>query len=107
MNTIFMKCKLIFLFTTHHRYLIYTRSCIPHCGQAKIGAGSQALVVPTELTRRMIICVFCIAEMDKVDDKSSFMKLKSIQYTHAEKYSVFCSTFLISGNDQYGRRLLL
>ena len=41
-----------------HRYLIYTGWCIPHCGQAKIEAGSQALVVPTELTRSMIICVF-------------------------------------------------
>ena len=62
----------------NHRYLIYTRWCIPHCGQAKIEAGSQALVVPTELTRSMIICVFCIAEMDKVDNKSCFMQLKSI-----------------------------
>ena len=61
-----------------HRYLIYTRWCIPHCGQAKIEAGSQALVVPTELRRSMIICVLCIAEMDKVDNKSSFMQLKSI-----------------------------
>ena len=62
----------------YHRYLMYTRWCIPHCGQAKIEAGSQALVVPTELTRSMIICVFCTAEMDKVDNKSSFMKLKSV-----------------------------
>ena len=43
-----------------------------------IEAGSQALVVPTELTRSVIICVFCIAEMDEVDNKSSFMQLKSI-----------------------------
>ena len=49
-----------------HRYLIYTRWCIAHRGQAKIEARSQALVVPTDLTRSMIICVFCIAEMDKV-----------------------------------------
>ena len=28
--------------------------------------------------RSMIIWVFCIAEMDKVDNKSSFMQLKSI-----------------------------
>ena len=49
-----------------------------NCGQAKIEAGSQALVVPTELTRSVIICVFCISEMDKVDNKSSFMQLKSI-----------------------------
>ena len=61
-----------------HRYLIYTRWCIPHCGQAKIEAGPQVLVVPTELTRSMIICVFLIAEMDKVDNKSSFTQLKSI-----------------------------
>ena len=51
---------------------------MPHCGQAKIEVGSQALVVPTELARNMIICVFLIAEMDKVDNKCSFMKLKSI-----------------------------
>ena len=44
----------------------------------KIEAGSQALVVTTELIRSMIICVFCIAEMDKVDNKSSSMHLKSI-----------------------------
>ena len=62
----------------NHRYLIYTRWCIPHCGQAKIEARSQALVVPTELTRSIIICVFCIAEMEKVDNKSSFMQLESI-----------------------------
>ena len=62
----------------NHRYLIYTRWCIPHCWQAKIEAESQALVVPTELTRSMIICVFCIGEMDKVDNKSCFMQLKSI-----------------------------
>ena len=55
-----------------HRYLIYTRWCILHCGQAKIEAVSHALVVPTELTCSMIICVFCIAEMDKVDNKSCF-----------------------------------
>ena len=60
------------------RYHMYTRQWIPHCGQAKIEAGSQALVVPTESTRSMIICVFCIAEMEKVDNKSSFMQLKSI-----------------------------
>ena len=56
------------------RYLIYTRWCIPHCRQLKIEANSQALVVP-------ITCVFCIAEMDKVDNKSSlapYMQLKSI-----------------------------
>ena len=61
-----------------HRYLIYTRWCISHCGQAKIQAGPQALDVPTESTRSMIICLFCIAEKDKVDNKSSFMQLKSI-----------------------------
>ena len=69
-----------------HRYLIYTRWCIPHCGQAKIEARSQAkiearsqaLVVPMELTQSMIICVFCTAEMDKVDNKYSFIQLKSI-----------------------------
>ena len=43
----------------------------------KIEAGSQALVVPTELTRSMTICVFCIAKMDKVDNKFSFMQLIS------------------------------
>ena len=43
-----------------------------------LDGASQALVVPIELTRSMIICVFCIAEMDKVDNKSSFMQLKSI-----------------------------
>ena len=62
----------------NHRYLIYTRWCIPHCGQAKIEARSQAVVVPTELTQSMIICVFCIVEMDKIDSKSSFIELKSI-----------------------------
>ena len=61
-----------------HRYLIYTTWCIPHCGQANIEAGSQALVAPTELTRSMIICVFYIAEMDKVDNNSCFIRLKSI-----------------------------
>ena len=45
--------------------------------------------------------------MDKVDSKSCFMQLKSIWYTNAEKYSVFFGIFLMSGNDQYGRRLLL
>ena len=62
----------------YHRYLIYTRWRIPHCGQAKIEAGSQAMVVPTELTRSMINCVFFIAEIDKVDNKSNFMQLKTI-----------------------------
>ena len=61
--------------------------------KAKIEARSQALVVPTELTRNMIICVFCIAEMDKVD-KSCFIQLKSILYINAEKYSVFFGIFL-------------
>ena len=75
-----------------HRYLIYTRWCIPHCGQAIIEARSQALVVPTELTRNVIICVFCIAEMDKVDNKSSFMKLKSI-YTQMKKSIAFSVAF--------------
>ena len=67
--------------TTNHRYLIYTRWGIPHRRQAKIEAGSQALVVPTELTRSiisMIIWVLYIAEMDKADNESSFMQLKSI-----------------------------
>ena len=62
----------------YHRSLIYTRWRIPHCGQAKIEARSQAMVVPTELTRSMIICVFFIAEIDKVDYKSNFMQLKTI-----------------------------
>ena len=66
------------LYTISHRYLIYTRCCILHSGQAKIEANSQALVVPTKLTRSMIICILCIAEMDKNDNKSSFMQLKSI-----------------------------
>ena len=60
---------------------MYTKWCIPHSGQAKIEAGSQALVVPTDSTPSMVICVFslfCIAEMDKVGNKSSFMQLKSI-----------------------------
>ena len=57
---------------------MYTRWCIAHSEQAKIEAGSQALVGPTELAQNMIICVFCIAEIDKVDNKSFFMKLKSI-----------------------------
>ena len=47
---------LTYLVGEYHRYLIYTRWRMPHCGQAKIEAGSQALVVPTELTRSMIIC---------------------------------------------------
>ena len=63
---------------SYHRYLIYTRWRIPRCGQVKIEARSQALVIPTELTRSMIICVCFIAEMEKVDNKSSFMQLKSI-----------------------------
>ena len=50
----------------------------PTLWAGEIEARSQALVVPTELTRSMIICVFCIAEMDKIDNKSSFMQLKSI-----------------------------
>ena len=37
-----------------HRYLIYTRWSIPHCGQAKIEAKSQALVVLTELTQSVV-----------------------------------------------------
>ena len=74
-----------FTITFIHRYIIYTRWCIPHCGQANIEAGSQALVVPTEFTRSMIICVFCIAEMDKANNKSSFIQLESIQYTNAAK----------------------
>ena len=49
---------------------------LPHCGQAQIEARSQALVGPRELTRSMIICVFCIAKMDKVVSKSCFMQLK-------------------------------
>ena len=28
-----------------HRYLIYTRWCIPHCGQAKIEARSQLVII--------------------------------------------------------------
>ena len=60
-----------------------------------------------QLTRSMIICVLCIAEMDKVDNKSCFIQLKSIEYTNAEKYSVFFGIFLMSGNDQYGCRPLL
>ena len=79
--SIFTSGKLKICLTTvgiERRYLIYTRWCIPHCVQAKIEAGSQALVVPTELTRSMIICGFFIAEIDKVDNKSSFMQLKSI-----------------------------
>ena len=51
------------------RYLIYTGWCILHCGQAKVEDRSQALVVPTELTRSMVICVFFIAEIDKVNNK--------------------------------------
>ena len=61
-----------------HRYFIYTKWCIPHCWQAKIEVRSQALVVPTEVTWSMIVSVFCIAKMDKVDNKSSFTQLKSI-----------------------------
>ena len=76
----------------YHRYLIYTRWCIPHCGQAKIEAGSQALVVPKKLTRSMIICVFCIAEMDKVDNNSSFMQLKAFN-TQMQKSIVFSVAF--------------
>ena len=74
----FMAMFLLCAVCSLHRYLIYTRWCIPLCGQAKIEARSQAPVVPTELTRSMIIWVFCIAEMDKVDNKSCFMQLKSI-----------------------------
>ena len=75
-----------------HRYLIYTRWCIPHCGEAKIKARLQALVVPTELTRSMIICVFCIAEMDKVENKSSFIQLKVFN-TQMQKRIVFSVAF--------------
>ena len=56
----------------------------------EIKAGSQALVAPTELTPNIIICVFCIAEMDKVDNKSCFMQLKS---TQMQKIIVFSSAF--------------
>ena len=76
----------------NHRYLIYTRWRIPRCGQAKIEAGSQALVVPAELTRSMIICVFFIAEMDKVDNKSSFMQLEVFN-TRMQKSIVFSVAF--------------
>ena len=86
-------CMQMIIMHLYHRYLIYTRWRIPRCGQAKIEATSQALVIPAEFTRSMIICVFFIAEVDKVDNKSSFMQLKSISYTNAEKYSVFCSIF--------------
>ena len=41
-------CTWSFEVSFDHRYLIYTRWCIPHCGQVKIEARSQALVVPTE-----------------------------------------------------------
>ena len=59
--------------------ILYTLDRASHTthAQAKIEARSQALVVPTELTQSMIICVFCIAEMDKVDNKSSSMQLRS------------------------------
>ena len=62
----------------YHRYLMDTRWCISLSGQAKIEAGSQSLVVPTELTRSMIICVFCKAKMEKLGNKSSFMQLKCV-----------------------------
>ena len=75
-----------------HRYLMYSKWCIPHRGQAKIEARSQALVVPTELTRSMIICVFCIAEIDKVDNKSCFMQLKVFN-TQMQKSIVFSLAF--------------
>ena len=57
----------------------------------KIEAGSQALVVPTGLTRSMIICVFCIVETDTFDNKSSFMQLKSS--TQMQKNLVFSVAF--------------
>ena len=70
-----------------HRYLIYIRWCIPHFGLAKIEARShKALVVPTELTRSMIICVFCIAEMHKVDKQlKSIFKYFSIKIHKCRK----------------------
>ena len=77
----------------HHRYLIYTRWCIPHCGQAKIEAGSQALVVPMGLTRSIIVSVFCIAKMDRVDNKSSFMQLKKVFNRQMQKSIVFSVAF--------------
>ena len=40
-----------------HRYVIYTKWCFPCCGQAKIEAGSQALVVLTELTQSVVYFV--------------------------------------------------
>ena len=61
----------------------------------------------SNMTQSMIICIFCIAEMDKVEKKSSFMQLK-IFNTQMQKSTVFSvKLFLMSGNDQYGRRLLL
>ena len=76
----------------YHRYLIYTRWCIPHCAQGETEAGSQALVVPIEVTLSMIIRVFCIAEIDKVDNKSSLMQLKFLN-TQMQKNMVFSAAF--------------
>ena len=63
-------------------YTSYTLDSASHA-HTKIEARSQALVVATELTRSMIICVFFVAEIDKVDNKSNFMQLKTIYYTYA------------------------
>ena len=73
-----IECLFVFNVGQKHRYLLYTRWCIPHCGQAKIDVRSQALVVPMEWTWTMIVSVFCIAKMDKVDYEPFFMQLKSI-----------------------------
>ena len=78
--------------TTQHRYLIYARWLHPTLWAGEIEARSQALVAPTELTGSMIICIFCIAEVDKVDNKSSFRQLKSIN-TQMHKSIVFSVAF--------------
>ena len=39
--------------------LKYTRWYIPHCGQAKIEAGLQALVVPTDTEHDNLCILYC------------------------------------------------
>ena len=64
----------------------------PTLWAGEIEARSHALVVPTEWTRSMIICEFYIAEMDKIDNKSSFMQQKVFN-TQMQKSTVFSVAF--------------
>ena len=49
--------KDLYIIGQNHRYLMFTRWCIPHCRQVKIEARSQALVVPTVDTEHDNLCI--------------------------------------------------